>query len=290
MQNNSMKDFQGKVAVITGGASGIGRALAEHAAGLGMKIVIADIEKQAMAETRQALGDAEVCTLSCDVTQPEQWEQLAAETWRRFGGAHLLCNNAGVSGGGLVEETSLEDWEWVLGVNLWGVIHGIRAFLPKMLAQGEGHIVNTASIAGVTSCPGIAPYNVSKHGVVTLSETLYRELQAKGSPLGVSVLCPSYVQTRIHLSERSRPRAHEKSEEERTLAMKGAEETFAAVFQDAQLPARTAQLVFEAVEKGRFYIFTHRGSQAKVEERMRAILEDGHPPMKGPEEFPMDGL
>ncbi len=285
-----MKDLKGKVAVITGGASGIGRALAEHAARLGMKVVIADIENEAMEKTRHALGDIELFTLPCDVSKPEQLEQLAEETWERFGGAHLLCNNAGVSGGGVMEETSLEDWQWVLGVNLWGVIHGIQAFLPKMLAQKEGHIVNTASIAGVTSCPGIAPYNVSKHGVVALSETLYRELQDKRSSIGISVLCPSYVQTRIHLSERSRPRKHGRSEEERAQAMKDAEETFAKVFQDAQSPSRAAELVFEGVEKGRFYIFTHKGSQAKVEERMRAILEDGHPPMKGPEEFPMEGL
>ena len=285
-----MKDFQDKTAVITGGASGIGRALAEHAAQLGMNIVIADIDSAALEATRSALNTAEVCTVVCDVSQAEEVEALAEKTQARFGAAHLLCNNAGVSGGGSMEETSLEDWEWVLAVNLWGVIHGVRTFLPQMLAQGEGHIVNTASIAGVTSCPDLGPYNVSKHGVVTLSETLYSELRNKESRVGVSVLCPSYVQTRIHLSERSRPQTHGRSEEERTQAMKSAEETFAEFFAQAQPPARTAQLVFEAVRDERFYIFTHKGSCEKVVERMRAIAEDGHPPMRGPEEFPMAGL
>src|SRR5689334_1941764 len=175
-----MKDFAGKVAVVTGAASGIGRALADRCAQEGMKVVLADVEESALvraADEFRATG-APILAVRTDVSKAEDVEALARKTVETFGGVHLLFNNAGVGAGTTAWETSLRDWEWVLGVNLWGVIHGLRSFVPIMLSQGsEGHIVNTASIAGLVLGPGLAAYKVSKHGVISLSETLYGELQ-----------------------------------------------------------------------------------------------------------------
>ena len=192
-----MESFQGKVAVITGAASGIGRALAQRCVQEGMKVVLADIEE-----------GATVLGVRTDVAQAAEVAALAQRTLESFGAVHLLFNNAGVAAGGPLWEMSLQDWEWVLGVNLWGVVHGIRTFVPLLLQQGsEAHIVNTASIAGLVSTPGLGVYNVTKHSVVTLSETLYQELQQTGAPVHVSVLCPGWVNTRIHQAERNRPPA-----------------------------------------------------------------------------------
>src|SRR5947207_7442153 len=191
-----MKNFQGKVSVVTGAASGVGRGLAEKSAALGMKVVLADVEesvlKQAEAEL-QASG-AQVLAVRTDVSQADEVEALAKITFETYGAVHLLFNNAGVGAGTTVWESSLADWKWVLGVNLWGVIHGIHFFVPRMLAQDtEGHIVNTASMAGLLSGPGQSIYKVSKHGVVTLSETLYYDLTLRNASLKVSVLCPGLV-------------------------------------------------------------------------------------------------
>ncbi len=284
-----IRNFQDKVAVITGGASGIGLALARHAAAQNMRIVIADVEEEALAAAEKNLGEggAEVLALRCDVSRVGDVEQLLQQSLSRFGAVHFLCNNAGVSAGGACWETPLADWEWVLGVNLWGVIYGVRLFLPEMMKQEEGHILNTASLAGMLSVPDIAPYNVSKHGVVTLSETLYNELRNAESPIGVSVLCPSFVRTRIHLAERNRA-VDGRSEEETREVLRQAEEAYQDFFRGAMDPEAVAELSFAAARDNRFYVFTHLGSEEKVEKRMRLILEGGNPDVKSAEEFPLE--
>src|ERR1051325_4326893 len=203
-----MREFTGKVAVVTGAASGIGRGLAEACAREGMKVVLADVDESALSQAERELKDAGALVLSVrtDGSRAVDVEALARRTLDAFGAAHLLFNNAGVGAGTTVWESTLEDWQWVLGVNLWGVIHGVRTFVPVMLKQAdECHIVNTASMAGLTSGPALGVYKVTKHGVVSLSETLCCELAAMKSKIGVSVLCPAGVNTRVMDSERNRP-------------------------------------------------------------------------------------
>src|ERR1044071_1599934 len=203
-----MKEFAGKVAVVTGAASGIGRGLAEACARERMKVVLADVDESALAQAERDLKDAgaEALAVRTDVSKAGDVEALARRTLEAFGAAHLLFNNAGVGAGTTVWESTLEDWQWVLGVNLWGVIHGVRTFVPLMLKQAdECHIVNTASMAGLVSGPALGVYKVTKHGVVSLSETLQCELALMKSKVGVSVLCPAGVKTRVMESERNRP-------------------------------------------------------------------------------------
>lgn len=202
-----MREFAGKVAVITGAASGIGFALAERAAGAGMRLVVADVEEPALARAEAMLraAGATLRAVPTDVARAPDVEALAQATLSAFGAVDLLCNNAGVSLPRTVTSASLADWEWILGVNLWGVIHGVRTFLPIMLAQGtEGHVVNTASLAGLVAGT-LGPYSVTKHAVVALSESLYYTLAGQGAKVGVSVLCPGYVVTRIAEAARNRP-------------------------------------------------------------------------------------
>ncbi len=216
-----MKDFQDKVAVVTGAASGIGRALAEKSAQEGMKVVLADVEESALKQAEEELkaSGAQVLAVRTDVSQAAEVEVLAQKTFDTYGAVHLLFNNAGVAAGTTVWESSLADWQWVLGVNLWGVIHGIHFFVPRMLAQDtEGHIVNTASSAGLVSSSGLGIYKVSKHGVVTLSETMALELAARGAKLKASVLCPEWVNTRITDAERNRPQALQNALEEQHMS------------------------------------------------------------------------
>ena len=203
-----MKTFRDRVAVVTGGASGIGRALAERFAADGMKVVLADVEEEPLAATAREMtaAGANVLAVRTDVAKAADVEALAERAWSAYGAVHVLCNNAGVGGGGLSWECSLAEWEWVLGVNLWGVIHGVRTFVPRMLAGGdEGHVVNTASVAGLSTAPGMGSYNVSKFGVVALSEVMHHELTLLGAKLRVSVLCPAWVNTRIADADRNRP-------------------------------------------------------------------------------------
>jgi NAD(P)-dependent dehydrogenase (short-subunit alcohol dehydrogenase family) len=281
-----MKDFQGKVAVVTGAASGIGRALAEKSAALGMKVVLADVEESALkqAEAELQASGAQVLAVRTDVSQADEVEALAKITFETYGAVHLLFNNAGVAAGTTVWESSLADWKWVLGVNLWGVIHGMHFFVPRMLAQdSEGHIVNTASSAGLVASSGLGIYKVSKHGVVTLSETLALELATRGARLKASVLCPEWVNTRIIDAERNRPQALQNALEEQhtspeTTAM--AEMVIQVMRQLAQAglpPAQVAEMVFDAIRQEQFYILTHPTTKQAVQVRMEAILQERLP-------------
>ena len=202
-----MENLDGKVAVITGGASGIGKAVATRAAAEGMKVVIADIEERALKEAEAELTGqgAEAIAVLTDVSDAASVQELRDAAVRRFGTVHLVHNNAGVGLGGPLWEVSEEDWRWILGVNLWGVVHGIAAFTPLLVEQGEGHIVNTASVAGLTTPMFMGPYNATKFAVVAISETLYKDLSTTGANVGVSVLCPGFVQTGIARSDRNRP-------------------------------------------------------------------------------------
>lgn len=285
-----MKDFNNKVAVVTGGASGIGLALARHALGKGMKVVIADIEQIALDRAVLELGGGEnLLAMVTDVGSGAAMEALARKTQEAFGGTHLLFNNAGVGGGGPIWEQSEADWEWVLGVNMWGVIHGMRVFTPTMISQGEGHIVNTASIAGLISAPGTSTYTVSKHAVVALSEVLYGDLRNAGASVGVSVLCPSFVNTKIYDFERNRPGSQDVELSAEQLAEQQAVvEATQAFFSTARSPAAVAAQVFDAIAVDQFYILTHpEGSKVQIEKRMRGILDNRSPTIAGPEDFPL---
>ncbi len=251
-----MKDLQGKVAVITGGASGIGRAVADQAAAEGMKIVLGDIEEGPLKEAVNELTGqgAEALGVVTDVADAASVRALRDQALDRFGAVHLVHNNAGIGLGGPIWEVSEEDWRWILGVNLWGVIHGVATFVPLLIAQGEGHVVNTASIAGLTAAPFLGPYNASKHAVVAISETLFKDLQSVGAPIGVSVLCPGFVQTRIAESERNRP----DWAPDRDVA--GADELRGVVqnmVDGGIAPTAVADRVIDAVRANTFYVLTH---------------------------------
>jgi NAD(P)-dependent dehydrogenase (short-subunit alcohol dehydrogenase family) len=256
-----MDELSGKVAVVTGGASGIGLAMTRAFLDEGMKVVVADIEADVLAEAVAGLPDgSEVEAVVCDVADAAQVDALRDRAVERFGTAHVICNNAGVSAGGPVWEHTDEDWQWVLGVNLFGVIHGIRAFTPLFIAQGEGHVVNTASMAGLTSMPFSSMYNVSKHGVVTLSETLFADLAMTGNAdVGVSVLCPGWVQTRIHEAGRNRPEGAATAEvdEERAAMRAGFADYIGSLIASGLEPAEVAAMVVDAIRTRRFYILTH---------------------------------
>jgi NAD(P)-dependent dehydrogenase (short-subunit alcohol dehydrogenase family) len=272
-----MKDLRGKVAVITGGASGIGRAVALRAAGEGMKVVIADIEEGALKEAERELTDqgAEAIAVVTDVADAASVHALRDQALARFGAAHLVHNNAGVGGGGPVWEVPEQDWRWILGVNLWGVIHGVATFVPLFIEQGEGHVVNTASIAGLTTAPFLGPYNAAKQAVVAISETLYKDLQvAAVSGVGVSVLCPGFVQTRIADSGRNRPQWAPGRQAE------GAADTQSAIsgMVDAGIPAAAvAEQVLDAVRTETFYVLTHPELRVAIRTRFDDIV-DGRPP------------
>jgi NAD(P)-dependent dehydrogenase (short-subunit alcohol dehydrogenase family) len=268
-----MDTLEGKVAVITGGAGGLGMALARQCAGRGMKLLLADVEQGALDAAARALGDRVECVTSAtDVTRRESLEALASLAYGRFGAVHLLFNNAGVAVSKSVAETTANDWTWVLGVNLWGVIHGIAAFLPRMQAQQEEvRIVNTASAAGHLSDPGMAAYSVSKHGVVVLSETLDKELRQSSSKVGVTVLCPAYFPTGISNSERNRPPelASPPSQADREV-----QERLGAAVRKGRLGADDiARMALEAILAGELYLFTHKKIRLALEERMRHILD-----------------
>ena len=274
-----MKDFRDRVAVVTGAASGIGLALAERFAAEGMKVVMADVEADALARAAEPIKEkAPVLATRVDVSKPDDVERLAAETYATFGAAHVVCNNAGVAVIGAVHEHSLADWEWVLGVNLWGVIHGVRAFVPRMLAGGQhGHIVNTASIAGLTNSPFMSVYNVTKHGVVALSESMYKEFQATGAPIGVSVVCPGLINTNIMSSSRNRPArwADPGAPGEAARAFSAA---LATGLTGGYPPSEVAEQVLQGIRDDRFYIVPAQPDvKARAMVRAQDIIELRNP-------------
>jgi NAD(P)-dependent dehydrogenase (short-subunit alcohol dehydrogenase family) len=275
-----MHEFRNKTAVITGAASGIGLALARRAADEGMRLVLADIDEAKLREAAKLLpvaADA-LCVRRVDVSREEEIAALADEAFARFGQVNLLCNNAGVGLTRLSWELTTADWEWILGVNLWSVVQGIRHFVPRMLAQeGGSHVVNTASVAGLLSTPAMAAYNVSKHGVVTLSETLYGELAAQNARVGVSVLCPAWVPTGIHTSERNRQERYGTAAPPSEASAAYHARMSQAVKSGRLTADDMASAVFDAVAARRFYVIPHSKIKQAVRLRMEDILEDRNP-------------
>jgi NAD(P)-dependent dehydrogenase (short-subunit alcohol dehydrogenase family) len=280
-----MKNFKDKVAVITGGASGFGHEFAIIGAKLGMKLVLADVQLDALDKVRaefEAQG-VPVLAMRCDVSKAEQVQALADATMEKFGAVHLVFNNAGVGSGGLIWENSQADWEWVLGVNLWGVIHGVRIFTPLMLEcakreEGyQGHIVNTASMAGLLNAPTMGVYNVSKHAVVSLSESLFQDLSLVDAPIGASVLCPYFVPTGISQSHRNRPG------DMQNTAAPTASQRAAQVMSDKAVnsgkvsAAEVAQRTFDAISEGQFYVYSHPEALGNVRDRMEDIVNQRNP-------------
>jgi len=273
-----MKDLRGKVAAVTGAASGLGRSMALAFAAEGMDLALADVDEVNLSSVQDEVlaKGVRAITLKVDVSNAQQLEIFRDQTLTRLGGVHVVCNNAGVSPLGAVWENSPADWQWILGVNLWGVIHGVRAFTPHLLAQDEGHIVNTASVAGLISPPGSGAYNVTKHGVVALSESLYHDLRERNSKVGVSVLCPAYVPTGIVDSERNRPKDLPVStKSEATLAR---EAMLRKAVASGKISAdQVAQSVVAAIKDERFYILTHPRIKGAIQARMEDILNERAP-------------
>ncbi len=280
-----MQSFAEKTAVITGAGSGLGREFALLGAKLGMRLVLADVQQDALKQTQAsaiALG-AEVLSQVCDVRHGDEVESLAQRAVQRFGSIHLVFNNAGVGAGGLIWESTQHDWEWVLGVNVWGVIHGVRVFTPIMLASEkadptfQGHIVNTASMAGLLTPPAMGVYNVSKHAVVALTETLYHDLSLIESGLGVSVLCPYFVPTGISQSESVRP-SDAKPAEPATRSQQLSQAMLEkAVTAGKVSAAEVAQMTFDAIRARQFYIYSHPQALGNVDRRMQDILHARNP-------------
>jgi len=275
-----MKDFKSKVAVITGGASGIGRALADRCVHEGMKVVLADVEEASLAQAESELRAAggTVLAVRADVSKRTDVESLARQAFNSFGQVHLLFNNAGIAAGGAAWEATWNDWEWVIGVNLWGVIHGVKVFAPLMLAQNtECHIVNTASAAGLVVGSGSAPYAVTKHAVVALSESMCLALQQRNSAVKVSVLCPGLVRTNIVNAERNRPPELRNEPVPLSPEMQARLAAFKAAMETSTPPARVADVVFDAIQKEQFYILSHPEWMEVVQRRTDKLLRMENP-------------
>lgn len=282
-----MKEFKDKVAVITGAASGIGYSLAERCAQEGMKVVLADVEESALAQAEKDIKATGTTTLAVktDVSRADDVQALAQKTLDTFGAVHLLCNNAGVGAGfTAVWKSTLADWKWVLGVNLWGVIHGVHFFMPIMLKQEtECYIVNTASTAGLLSTVNNGPYAVSKHGVVALSETLYRELEMGGHTIGVSVICPGFIRTNILNCERNRPKELRNALGEESMDMSDTNvqemmQSYKELFERGMPPQQVADMVFSAISEKKFYILPNAEPfKPMMQARMEDILQERNP-------------
>lgn len=274
-----MRDLNGKVAVVTGAASGIGRALTDRFVGAGMKVVLADMDEVRLraAEAELTEGGADVLPVVADVSLGESMEELARRTLEKYGAAHVLCNNAGVAGVGDQWTGPMSVWEWVVNINLYGVVHGIRSFLPIMLDQNEGHIVNTASMAGLTAMPGFGPYNATKHAVVAISEGLYLELQAKGTNVSCSVLCPGFVKTdlmrNIHWTDRLGDQPKDIVDPISAMMNQVLHEGV-----EGGIPATgVADQVMDAIVNSRFWILTHDDMRELPVERMKRAAAQENP-------------
>jgi NAD(P)-dependent dehydrogenase (short-subunit alcohol dehydrogenase family) len=277
MEGRSGAVAPGRVAVVTGAASGIGLALSQRFAAEGMRVVMADVEGPALAEAADLLAGrgAEVLPVLTDVASGEQVDALRDRALEAFGSVHVVCNNAGVAGlGRPMWEMSRRDWEWVLGVNLWGVINGIRAFIPVLLEQDAAHVVNTASLAGLTTGV-LGPYSVTKHGVVALSEGLHHQLAQRGASVGVSVLCPGWVRTRIGDSDRNRPPDLEPAPQlDPQQASVGRQ-----LLESGMDPSEVAGHVVDAIRSGRFYVLTHPEFNEGIRRRAEEVLAGAPPGM-----------
>ncbi|HET6954670.1 MAG TPA: SDR family NAD(P)-dependent oxidoreductase [Acidimicrobiales bacterium] len=276
-----MDDVTGKVAVVTGAASGIGLALARRFGQEGMRVVMADVEAGALDAAAAGLaadiGDGNVLAVPTDVRDDAAVDALAAATFDRFDTAHVVCNNAGVGMGGLLWTVPADRWRWIVEVNLLGVANGIRAFVPRLIEQGEGHVVNTASAAGILTGPGLGPYFATKHAVVALSESLHFDLGVVDAPIGVSVLCPEWVRTNIADAERNRP-----DEVAAGQMRPGADPEMMRQFVQSLVdtgidPGDVAGMVLDAILTGRFWIVTHEGTIDRARQRWDAIASGGRP-------------
>lgn len=278
-------NFKGRTAVLTGGASGFGLECARIGARLGMNLVLVDVQQDALDKARQEFEAQGVNVLAqrVDVSNADQMQSLANAVSQRFGAPHFVFNNAGVAAGGLVWENTLEDWQWVMGVNLWGVVHGVRLFTPMMLTAAakdpsfQGHIVNTASMAGLLTPPNMGIYNVTKHAVVSLTETLYQDLKLVTDQISASVLCPYFVPTGIHHSERNRPAnlAADKPTKSQLIGQAMSEK---AVSSGKVSAADVAQKVFDAISADQFYVYSHPRALGNVQRRTDAIVQGANPP------------
>lgn len=280
-----ISDFKGRTAVLTGAGSGFGLECARIGARLGMNLVLVDVQQDALdkAAAEMTQAGAQVLARRVDVSKADQMEALAQAVAQRFGAPHFVFNNAGVGAGGLVWENTVADWDWVLGVNLWGVIHGVRLFTPMMLEAArkdpswQGHIVNTASMAGLLTPPNMGIYNVSKHAVVSLTETLYQDLRLVTDQVGASVLCPYFVPTGISQSHRNRPGELAAARPTKSQLI-GQAMSDKAVGSGKVTAAEVAQRVFDAIAADRFYVFSHPKALGNVKSRMEAIVDVRNPP------------
>ena len=280
-----IENFKGKTAFLTGAGSGFGLECARIGAQLGMNLVLVDVQQDALDKAEQemtALG-VQVLARKVDVSNAAQMQDLADAVKARFGAPHFVFNNAGVGSGGLVWENSLADWEWVLGVNVWGVVHGVRLFTPMMLEAAQkdpsyqGHIVNTASMAGLLTAPNMGIYNVSKHAVVALTETLYQDLKLVTDQISASVLCPYFVPTGITQSQRNRP-AGLPEDKPTQSQMIGQAMSDKAVSSGKVSATEVAHKVFDAIASGQFYVYSHPQALGNVQSRMEAIVQQHNPP------------
>ena len=280
-----MQSFQGKTAVLTGAGSGFGLACAHRAAALGMNRVLIAVQADALSAAAAALSPTGVAVMTAvtDVADAAAMDTLANDVMARFGAPHLVFNNAGVGTSGLLWEATTAEWDWVMGVNVWGVIHGVRVFTPRMLeaAKGDptyqGHIVNTASMAGLLTPPNMGVYNVSKHAVVALTESLYQDLCLVTEQVSASVLCPYFVPTGISQSGRNQPKAM--ADTELTASKKIGQAMLDKAVQSGKVSAQTvAELVFDAVRDNQFYIYSHPQALSAVETRLKAIVNQTQPP------------
>ena len=277
-------DFKGKTAVLTGAGSGFGLECARIGARLGMQLVLVDVQQDALdkASAEMKAAGAQVLAFTLDVSNAEQMQAMSQAVFESFGAPHFVFNNAGVGSGGLIWENTVEDWEWVLGVNLWGVIHGVRLFTPMMLQAAardpawRGHIVNTASMAGLLNPPNMGVYNVSKHAVVSLSETLYQDLHLVTDQIGASVLCPYFVATGISQSQRNRP-ARLATDKPTRSQLIGRAMIDKAVVSGKVTAAEVAQKVFDAIAADTFYIYSHPRALGNVQSRMESIVQQNNP-------------